>query len=91
MKNAFSNPRLLRSIIGLSSMILLAMLPACLHVHVDPVEVKPITLNINVRYVDDELDNFFAFEKKYQQNAPTTQPATRAVNDSQAINARYQQ
>ncbi len=44
----------------------------CLRVKVDPVEVKPITLNVNLR-VDRELDDFFAFEKEL---GPATAPAT---------------
>jgi hypothetical protein len=70
---------------------LLLILSGCLRVHVDPVEVKPITLNINVNYVDSKLDEFYDFEKKYAQNQPATQPATRAADESQAINARFVQ
>ncbi len=50
---------------------------ACFHVHVDPLEVKPITLNVNVKYVDDSLDNFYNFQKKYDQPAATTQDMTQ--------------
>ena len=55
-----------------------------MRVHVDPLEVKPITLNVNVKYVDDKLDDFYAFQKKYDQGpatqyAPATQPATVPV------------
>jgi hypothetical protein len=47
---------------------------SCARVTVDPIEVKPIyiTMDVNIK-VDRQLDNFFAFEDKYQ---PTTQPAT---------------
>jgi len=50
--------------------------PSCARVHVDPVEVKPIhiVLDVNIR-VDHELEQFFSFEN----NAPresSTQPAT---------------
>lgn len=48
----------------------LLMLPGCLHVKVDPLEVKPITLNVNLK-VDRQLDDFFAFEN---QAAPPAGP-----------------
>lgn len=57
----------------------------CVRVHVDPLEVKPITLNINVK-VDRQLDDFFAFENKYQGVAPTsasTTQSTTQVSDAQ--------
>ncbi|MCE9591945.1 MAG: hypothetical protein K8S99_15670 [Planctomycetes bacterium] len=45
---------------------------ACTHtVKVEPIEVKPITLNINIK-IDRELDNFFDYEK-----AAATQPAAQ--------------
>jgi hypothetical protein len=93
MKIAQTNARGLKRAISICGVALLGILPACLRVHVDPVEVKPITLNINVKYVDDKLDDFYSFEKKYEQNAPATQPTTRAASpsDAQAINARYMQ
>jgi len=46
-------------------------LAGCLHVKVDPLEVKPITLNVNLK-VDRELDDMFAGEH------PATQPLTTA-------------
>ena len=50
------------------------LLPACAHVKVDPIEVKPIHIvhDINIR-VDRQLDEFFAFQEKM---AATTQPGT---------------
>jgi hypothetical protein len=52
----------------------LLVLSSCARVQVDPIEVKPIhiTMDINIK-VDRQLDDFFAFEDKYR---PTTQPAS---------------
>jgi hypothetical protein len=62
--------------------VLLVMSSSCVHVSSDPIEVKPIHIvaDINLR-VDRELDDFFAFQEKYQPpaTAPATQPATRQV------------
>ncbi|WP_428939818.1 hypothetical protein [Fontivita pretiosa] len=54
---------------------LLVLAPSCARVSVDPIEVKPIhvVVDVNVR-IDRELDEFFAFEDKYRQ--PATQPTT---------------
>ena len=49
----------------------------CLRMSVDPIEVKPITLNINLK-IDRQLDDFFAFEKELRP-ALTTAPATAPV------------
>jgi len=49
-------------------------LAGCFRMSVDPIEVKPITLNINLK-IDRELDDFFAFEKDLAP-APTTAPAS---------------
>src|SRR4028119_1606425 len=42
----------------------LALLPSCARVAVDPIEVKPIhiTMDVNIR-VQKQLDQFFAFEE----------------------------
>lgn len=58
-------------------MITTLSVAGCFRVAVDPIEVKPITLNINLK-VDRELDDFFAFEKKLGP-APTTAPTTLPV------------
>lgn len=63
---------------------LLALATSCARVSVDPIEVKPIhvVVDVNVR-IDRELDEFFAFEDKYRP--PTTQPTTTqtaSVSDS---------
>lgn len=51
----------------------------CLHVKVDPVEVKPITLNVNLK-VDRQLDEFFAFEHAAgSTTAPASQSSTEPV------------
>lgn len=49
-------------------------LAGCFRMSVDPIEVKPITLNINLK-IDRELDDFFAFEKELGP-ASTTAPTT---------------
>jgi hypothetical protein len=59
-----------------------ALLPACATVHVDPIEVKPITLNVNINYVDQQLDDFFAYQKANPTTAPgagITAPAAPAA------------
>ena len=43
----------------------------CLRVKVDPVEVKPITLNVNLK-IERQLDDFFAFEQAAPRAAATT-------------------
>jgi hypothetical protein len=55
----------------------LLLLPSCLHVKTDPIEIKPIHIvaDINVK-VERQLDDFFSFEK--QLDKPTTAPATTA-------------
>ena len=46
----------------------------CVRVHTDPIEVKPITLNVNVNVkVDRQLDDFFGFASA--PATPTTVPA----------------
>jgi hypothetical protein len=74
--------RCFSGILKLSTAASALLLAACLNVHVDPLEVKPITLNVNVKYVDDKLDDFYAFQKKYDQAA--TQPATPPALSPQA-------
>ncbi len=51
----------------------------CVRVHTDPIEVKPITLNVNVNVkVDKQLDDFFGFASA--PASPTTVPAGDATN-----------
>jgi hypothetical protein len=59
-------------------------LASCAHVSVDPIEVKPIfiTMDINVK-VDRQLDDFFAFEKKYEKPGATT--AVAATQPAEAL------
>lgn len=40
---------------------------------------KPLEINVNVRLIDDRLDDFYAFEQKYR-NSPSTQPATEPAD-----------
>lgn len=50
-----------------------AAVAGCLHVKVDPVEVKPITLNVNLK-VDRELDDMFASERPVTTRTAATVP-----------------
>jgi hypothetical protein len=62
--------------IGLSGLVI-----GCAHLRVDPLEVKPITINVNVR-VQQQLDQFFSFEDKLltgDTTRPATAPATTTV------------
>ena len=53
------------------------------HVKVDPLEVKPITVNVNVNLrVQQELDKFFSFEDKLltgDATTTTTRPTTASA------------
>lgn len=61
---------------------------ATAHVTVDPLEVKPITVNVNVNLrVQQQLDQFFSFEDKLltgDTTRPATAPATAAQPASDA-------
>jgi len=66
----------------LLSLVPLLLVPACVHVTTDPIEVKPITVNVNIKNVDQQLDQFFAFENK-DQPATTQQLTTRPATVTQ--------
>lgn len=55
----------------------LLALPSCIHVKTDPIKVEPIHIvaDINIK-VERQLDDFFAFEKQYDKQAPATTRAT---------------
>ena len=55
---------------------------SCARVDVQPIEVKPIhiTVDVNVR-IDRELDEFFAFEE--EMTPPATAPTTAPSNAPQ--------
>lgn len=56
-------------------------LAGCARVSVDPIEIKPIhiTMDVTVR-VDRDLEDFFLFEDKVQPgNGPATTPATQSA------------
>lgn len=56
----------------------LAALPSCARITLD--QAKPLEINVNVRLqVDRELDQFFAFQNKYE---PATQPATQPLTQN---------
>jgi hypothetical protein len=60
---------------AISAVAFLGMAGGCaVRVKSDPIEVKPITLNVNVR-IQRELDQFFAFEDKLLTGDTTTRPA----------------
>lgn len=61
--------------IPLLLLTLLPLSPGCLRVHMDPIEVKPITLNVNLK-IDRQLDDFFAYEKELTPPGPATMPAS---------------
>ena len=54
---------------------------SCARVQVDPIEVKPIhiTMDINIK-VDRELDDFFSFEK----NTPARSPGATTTQNNAA-------
>ena len=47
---------------------------------------KPLEINVNVRLIDDRLDDFYAFEEKYRDGrgagATATQPAPAPTQPS---------
>jgi len=50
---------------------------ATAHVKVDPLEVKPITVNVNVNLrVQQQLDQFFSYEDKLLTGGDTTRPTS---------------
>jgi|1185.fasta_scaffold1158101_2 hypothetical protein len=70
----------MRTLLNLGGAGLLALPAGCVHVSSDPIRVEPIHIvaDINLR-IDRQLDDFFAFENKYQGPATTqstTQPQT---------------
>lgn len=62
-------------IVAVPFMLLSAV--SCARVDVQPIEVKPIhiTVDVNVR-IDRELDDFFAFQEEPAQPAGPATPAT---------------
>jgi hypothetical protein len=78
----------MKRVVGFCLIGLGAVTASCLHVSSDPIEVKPIHIvaDINLR-VDRELDEFFAFQSKYQPpgTMPATLPTTQAVSANPAV------
>jgi hypothetical protein len=62
---------------GAAGLVLLGI-AGCARVAVDPIEVKPVPIqiehNVNIR-VDRELQEFFAFERQAAQQSAATQAA----------------
>jgi hypothetical protein len=58
-------------------------LPGCVRASVDPIEVKPIhiTMDVNIR-VQRELDEFFSFEDKLLTGNGKTTAATQPRSDA---------
>lgn len=48
--------------------------PGCVTMKHQLEQSKPLEINVNVRLIDDRLDDFYAFERKFQTDA-ATQPA----------------
>ncbi|MEA2709556.1 MAG: hypothetical protein QOF78_2157 [Phycisphaerales bacterium] len=79
-------PRGVEPVVAVIALMLIIGPVACSpRVRVDPIEVKPIHIvhDINIR-VDRQLDEFFAF----QEQAATTQPATKATTQTAAGDVR---
>jgi hypothetical protein len=71
-------PRWSVRILPLAALMLAASACTSHRVQVDPIEVKPIHLTVDVNIkIDRELDQFFAFEEAPKAPAvPATAPAT---------------
>ena len=59
-------------------LLLLALAPSCVKMTHQLEQSKPLEINVNVRLIDDRLDDFYAFEQKYRNGTggAATQPAT---------------
>jgi hypothetical protein len=67
-------------LIALWFLVLVA--PSCVTMKHEIAQDKPLEINVNVRLIDDRLEDFYAFEQKYHgattqpsSGAPATQPA----------------
>ena len=56
--------------------VLLALAPSCVKMTHQLEQSKPLEINVNVRLIDDRLEDFYAFEQKYRNvtGGATTQP-----------------
>ena len=63
-------------------LVLMMSAAGCFRVKVDPVEVKPITLNVNLK-IERQLDEFFAFEKTGAATSPSTSASTQPAAAAQ--------
>jgi hypothetical protein len=81
MRISFWNGQWNRALLGVLGAGTAMTSASCLHVSSDPIEVKPIhvVVDVNVR-VDRQLDEFFAFEQKYQQPTSATQPSASSLS-----------
>ena len=61
---------------------LLALAPSCVRMTHQLEQSKPLEINVNVRLIDDRLEDFYAFEQKYRNGTggAATQPATQAAS-----------
>jgi hypothetical protein len=90
---------MLTSVTMAVTMAAATLLPACAHVKVDPIEVKPIhivqDINITLK-VDQELDQFFAFQEgpagaaASQSTTQATSTQTAATQNAETQNAETQ-
>lgn len=74
----------LKNVIPLIAASALLSAAACTHhtVHIDPIEVKPMTLNINIR-VQKELDEFFDFDQPVTRPSSTESTSSRPEGATQ--------
>ena len=64
-----------------AAMAALVASSGCVNVKHELDQSKPLEINVNIRLIDDRLDDFYAFERRFQQNgaAPATQPTAAAT------------
>jgi hypothetical protein len=54
----------------------------CVNVKHQLDQSKPLEINVNIRLIDDRLEDFYAFEQRFRNGgaaAPATQPAPAAT------------
>lgn len=56
-------------------------------VDVKPIEVKPIFVTIEIKRVDQQLDNFFDYENRPSVANPSTQPAAATMPQAAPISS----
>lgn len=71
-----SDHRYNRPVLALSlAVVVAAALAGCIRHQVDPLQVEPIQINVDVNLrVDRELDEFFDFEEELDEELPPPPP-----------------